>query len=714
VASKLLWLIFALSLAAPLNRLNADDAVELDGVVDSIGTDGATGKSVLIIRTATQNITVDTSQLSSKAHRALFDPAAKQSITHFSIDSKAIVNRADVPGGVRPDCSELPLSIDDLQNIVKSGSVNSMQDFLDAIPKGTLQSFTLVTNSLSLQRGGENGGAIVSPLWPRVLRFSADSKMAISFVCDPKNPHYGSIETMYFDDKANAVKTVEWQFTKDGAPVPPEQRIHQNPEACLRCHDGGIVQGKQVLKYNWPQYFTWSDCQRDRGISTYGGSDDFMGAGMRSPIFELPEQEPQGCDDTKYRKAHEQEIADYQTFKTAQAGNACFGSLPWLAKNPGGTKDAKTYPYLDVQAASANGSDRGYSNRPNLRLTDGLTRWTARRNAQFLKSAGPYYDFLKYYLVMESAKCLTPEDADKIKEVTGLSVEGTDTPGIQNSGFDFQFNQPLLYQLSKKIGLQPKDWSLTFNENTSTVYNAGDNELLSRSTATDVLLDIAKTDSSVRPIVPDESQSYIVRSYGKNFSCVDQNEGNIGGDLANKLDRSTATNNAYQSSEGYGEGDNTKFCQALHQANQKHLAKATAAVRALSQAEVTCLFPGDNPNVNTLADQVKLSAIKLDQAAVDRGRALVQPDSKGKCVICHSSGANSALPPDYRFIPDEKASPGDVQKSLAVLKARMQEGFLDKVEDRLIQNKTMPPIQNDLNAQDRDDIKAYIESLMKQ
>jgi mono/diheme cytochrome c family protein len=117
------------------------------------------------------------------------------------------------------------------------------------------------------------------------------------------------------------------------------------------------------------------------------------------------------------------------------------------------------------------------------------------------------------------------------------------------------------------------------------------------------------------------------------------------------------------------------------------------------------------PDVKVPTDLQEV-AKNIDKAAAERGKALVQADSKGKCVLCHSPSAKSFLPSDFRFVPNEKDDPAHVNEAVAVMQARAKEGFLDRLDQRLVKSKTMPPIANVLTGQDRDDIEAYLKSLL--
>lgn len=169
-------------------------AEEIQGVVESVDTTTNVAK----IRTATADIFVNIYNTSAEVQNSLRAPEARTTIRTFDIPTAAIGNRTPVT--TRANCSELPVSVNQLEGLANNSSY--MVEFLQKLPKGSLPSFTFVTNSLSLQKGEDkgNGRGMVNRMWPRVLRGTTDGKLTMSFVCDPENPTYGTVEIIHFDD----------------------------------------------------------------------------------------------------------------------------------------------------------------------------------------------------------------------------------------------------------------------------------------------------------------------------------------------------------------------------------------------------------------------------------------------------------------------------------------------------------------------------------
>jgi mono/diheme cytochrome c family protein len=598
---------------------------------------------------------------------------------------------------VRNDCTEVPVSITDLQSIAESTDVKTMQDFLDHIPAGTLQSFTFVTNSQSLQRGDDPslhpqpGDSIVNSLWPRVIRYSTDGNIVLSFVCDPKNPAYGEVEALFRDPATHLIKKKEFAFEKRDQLIPPSHRSDDDPSTCIRCHGTETVGGQQLLKLNWPEYFEWGGCHSDRGTVVYGSNDNNLNPDGFRVVYRLYSDKAQAdCSDRQLRSAFQKEIRDYADFKKAQANNPCFNSLP------GFKNSSSTYPYFfDGKHLDALGA---YKQSPNLHLTDVLTRNLAEQDAAVLKKSGARYDYLKYYLVMESLGCLNRSDREQIdKDLAGSTLFNKTDPSFplpkakEFQSRSFPNTLPILYNFARTAGLQPADFTLSFKENLNSNYNGGDNPVVARSIAAGILTDIAANNPVIGALAPTAEQSYIAKNYNPLLSCVQGTFGNIGGDNGTEI------------------GNQASLCKALHRENEKNL--PSARQKLLGEAN-SCVPPESSSaldEISALPAQAKLVAIKMDQESIDRGKKLVEADGKGKCVTCHSPGANK-LPPGLQFIPSD-FDPSHLQTDAKnKLKSKGAEGFAEKIRDEIDE---MPPFANNLNAQDRDDIDSYLQSLMK-
>jgi mono/diheme cytochrome c family protein len=599
--------------------------------------------------------------------------------------------------GVHADCSERQIQIEDLDQLAKSSK--DVLSFLKSIPADSLQSFTFVTNSLSLHMGKDDGTGRgkVSSMWPRVLRSSIDGKTTISFVCDPKNPASGKVEIIHFDDKENKFKTTEYDFGHESEPpVSPSDRVHKNPKSCVRCHAGSSFGGEVSLKPNWHGYPAWSDCKANRGIQTYGGNDDNMGPGAYREIYDFLSEPFKGCDDKTDKAAIEKSKQDYQEFRVAQKDNECFKTLPWPDDSDPEYK--KYYPYakksLETQVDDARFD---YSIRTNLRFTDTYSHLMGRRIAQILKQS-PDYEKVKYFIALQGAGCLTDADKKKLSQLLQAPEMEWTSENMRSS----LTTGSLPYQYGKKIGLQAKDWNMQFGNDGSPNYPAAIPNTYSHMdlsihhiVAGEILKDIGQSNKSLQKLASDSITRAVSapHQFGPRFSCIDDLGGGIKTDAKNDL------------------------CPALHKENAKHLAKLAHSGSVCEICKAQQAAADASPSATKQQTQEILNIAKVEKdteldASISRGKELVKADSKGKCVTCHSSGAG-ILPKDFQFIINEADSENLQAESLAILHSRAKEGLADKIQNRLITTKTMPPMQTGLSDQDRSDIQAYLKSMMK-
>src|SRR6185503_18338924 len=99
-------------------------ADELTGTVTSINV--VNGRSVVHFRTATQNVDLDLKALPAAVQQRVQAADARTSRINIQAAGAQILGRADVPFGVRADCGELPVTIDELDKLAKDPKTTSM------------------------------------------------------------------------------------------------------------------------------------------------------------------------------------------------------------------------------------------------------------------------------------------------------------------------------------------------------------------------------------------------------------------------------------------------------------------------------------------------------------------------------------------------------------------------------------------------------------
>jgi hypothetical protein len=625
-------------------------------------------------------------------------PLFALSIAGF-VQSQGGIAWADDVSGNHVDCTETPVTIDQLNTLAQSKDVNSMVDFLRAIPDGAMQSFTFVYNSRSIQKGNQPPAGSpsptwvageVSPMWPRTLRSTIDGKITISFVCDPQNPAYGAVEAFYFDDATNTLRTFEWNFGNKSAPTKPSERSHPDSTTCFACHSGGTINKKTSLKFNWPEYFFWGDCQRDRGITVYGSNDDALNIGFRARMASSPGKIPQGCDEDKDRQMHMDEVADYQKFREKQKDDVCFNTLPW-PKVQSQSVVAYPYQYQDAQ----------FSLKPNIRFTDVYSRWTGRRIVQLLKANSQYYDFLKYYVALEGAGC--GYDLARVSQLLGDSIKEEPVSGIQHLYDHPAQSHPFLYAYGKQVGLQDRDWTLEFHVDDDPSYNGGNDEV-SDFVSGEILKEIGEENPEIKAL-----SNFRNSVSDPKFSCLNE--------IADTIKT--------------GGPNYPGLCQALQAEADKSFAALTVSSNkkkkkprsqptpvetpsaAQHQSFSSALLSAANSQMGTAHSSHPQTQMDVYTPSSAHGHVLMQANSTGKCVTCHSTGADSELSSHFRFFPSDQDSDEQNSTAMSVLKSKLDDGFLKTVNEKLIQDKSMPPFDSTLSDHDRLDIQAYIESLAK-
>lgn len=232
---------------------------------------------------------------------------------------------ASSPGGVLPDCSELSITYDQMISLAKNPAIKTIDDYLMALPKRSLQTFTLVHQSESPRKPD------VNELWPRVIRTSTDGKLMLAYTCQPSGKT--EIEIAAFDQNKR------YKFVRIDLQT---REVQVNHSSCMGCHS---ERGANDPRPNWASYQTW------KGV--FGEEDDQLSSS---------------------------EITKLTAFKQLQANNPCYSTLPWARPNAPGYE---YYPYSTAYKSS------NYDVRPNLKITEVQSHLMAQRLAdKFWRSPG--------------------------------------------------------------------------------------------------------------------------------------------------------------------------------------------------------------------------------------------------------------------------------------------------------------------------------------
>ncbi len=609
---------------------------------------------------ADYTINLDGSSKEAMELRALLSkPSAKNEPVKYDIPTSLISSEERVPFGVRSDCSEIGLSIDRLDDIALES--NNLLDFLQKIPDGTLQGFTFITNTRSLQRG--EGDHLVDEKNPRILRGSIDGKITISYVCHPKQDKHNTVEVIYFDDKQDKFKTLSYDFnSRNGVGVGAAgkgKRVHHSPQSCVSCHSTTPKNGQsgsEHLKLNWPEYFFWGDCDEKRGITFYGMSDDNMGrTAYRNRFYSFP-----GCNRNLDRAAHERLKNSFKDIQAKSKTDPCLQTLPWAQLPQGERKgieqawtdqDYSHYPYADsAQKRSRDGTGVpggrdpfNYSLRTNARMTDAYGHLTGVRNYRLLKD-NPNYDKFKIVLAMESLRtCLTDADRQRIGALLGLK-------NIANSASNARDPNsfPLFKSFAKEVvGFEENDFTMHPPEDLSSNPRAGTgvyNTVIFSDTGSDhgihditlghVLDDVASSLGDPQLIKDKDNLLVdgIANHFGSRFSCFDE----LGRGVSRDVDSGEFQNNS------------NSACAILKRKLDEELAKlneepALASARPTVQPDCsTSKLRIDNLEVNPMTE-AEVSQVKSGQQLAQR------------CNRCHTGDQ------ELGFIPQDPKNANEVE-----------------------------------------------------
>lgn len=510
------------------------------------------------------------------------------------------------------DCTETPISHESLVETAKAAPAEDMISFLRKIPRDTLQSFTLVYESNSLQKLG------VTKQWPRVIRFSKDSKLILSYTCNPESPNYGTVEMIRFDDKQKHYKFSELDFRS--RPV----RFTDQPKSCNSCHSAPPP-AKPDPRPNWQSYSTW------KGV--YGMIDDRM---------------------------YERE--DFEKFRAMQKDNPCYSSLPWLEKPKPGRE---WYPYSD----EIKGLD--YTVRPNLKLSDFNGHLMGQRLARKFNE-DPRYRRLRFLMVMDAIggcgldvdreiKALLPAykppRPSNAEEYITMEDDNK-APGYMDPR-TAQSRAFRLFAVGNALGFADMDWTLTFNRPDDPTYVPGAakgntsqffaDTTIPALTQGQLLATLGAEAPELKPLT--KLSRGIEGTFGKNFSCIDD----LGGEIE------------------YSPEQKVKLCKILLERHEK--AKQEIIVVPKIYGDVigmeACQEPkGLEKTFTPLVSEVR--TIKNKTKLISMGKKIVE----NSCKNCHSPDAMTPLPKSYQFFSNEERARAKFHSkgSLADLADRLKPG----------------------------------------
>ncbi|MCR9205016.1 MAG: hypothetical protein NXH75_10590, partial [Halobacteriovoraceae bacterium] len=299
--------------------------------------------------------------------------------------------------GLRPNCNEIPVEPEEIIELANSFPKGGMVDFLNAIPEGSLQVFTMMKETKSKQHHE------VSAQNPRIIRTNADGSFFMSFVCDPKSQDYGKIEIMTFDRSEDRFKMATIDFTNNpDSKIPThdemkfshlsnnedsyknQHRVNRNPKACLKCHSSDPTATIPDPRPLWQEYNTWP--------GAYGANDDVI--------------------DHLY---DEEDLESLVELKKNNQNNPCYQSLPMpkelsepIPEDFGEVSYESDWLYPYQERRSNN-----YERRPNFRITDTLSRHAARRMGRLFYDS-PGYEKIKIESLMGTFNCPQISDYSKV------------------------------------------------------------------------------------------------------------------------------------------------------------------------------------------------------------------------------------------------------------------------------------------------------------
>ena len=164
--------------------------------------------------------------------------------------SPPLVLLALTPWLVAPASADEPFTEARLQELLQrnpqtGAPVDSISELVPLLPRELRENFTFVYDSRSPFRTG------ISPEYPRVILFTNDARLVLTFIGDERQPGYDLLETMSFD-----YESAKFELHAYMLPAAERRAWRPSPQEaqCSRCHgaDARPIFDSYPL---WPGYY---------------------------------------------------------------------------------------------------------------------------------------------------------------------------------------------------------------------------------------------------------------------------------------------------------------------------------------------------------------------------------------------------------------------------------------------------------------------------
>ncbi len=340
-----------------------------------------------------------------------------------------------VPGTTIPAAADEPFTEARLQELLQNNPqtgrpVDSIAELVPLLPRELRENFTFVYDSRSPFKSS------ISPEYPRVIMFTNDARLVLTFTGDERAPGYDLLETMSFDYESAT-------FALHATMLPAGQRRVWRPSAedaqCSRCHgaDARPIFDSYPL---WPGY--------------YGSVQDTF----------------------PHDRIGQKEGKDYAAFQANAAKTGVYKDLIYPAGSP-------VSPYLDPRLFHDNTvtlDPKLFPYLPNARLGIALTELNRQRIYRKL-AAGDGFAANEKQILSKLLECrpsdladrtdvraisdaLKTENADRLKR---LGLLPSDLKKARDDMQELQFVRELaeIDEVTRLAGVDRSDWSMAKEKN---------------------------------------------------------------------------------------------------------------------------------------------------------------------------------------------------------------------------------------------------------
>ncbi len=321
-------------------------------------------------------------------------------------------------------------------------NVNSIKNFLENLnqsDKEYFQHFNLVYSSKSLQ-----GGDFQSP---RTILSTKNGEVIFAFNGDKKQKGFHQIEALVFNSKERVFDFIEYEENSNHL-----VKNHNTAGKCMQCHTSD-------LRPVWRPYDLW--------LGAYGSHDDAL---IDFKKFPTEEERYRAENNVLVNVYNARDFSDEERFSILNIIQKEFDEF-MVFREEAKKNSHSRYHYLQFEGESPvapyipTSRSGEYPLRPNLNLTEKISRLNAMRVAHMIEKKAACYENYRSYILSSLMECEIEKKLSQkiIENILRHQPDYSNLPGWREgeelSHKVFALSLLNIEKEDLNLSMEPKDWN---------------------------------------------------------------------------------------------------------------------------------------------------------------------------------------------------------------------------------------------------------------